>query len=332
MKRRQQLALELYAPALRRVPCAVAEVSAPVDGALAGEVMSPAEMAANTLARGTVAGFCKPARHFIERQQLGTQAAYRHALDVCATILSSGAADRDTLPWQLVDYPNAQRLVGELARRYRPATANKILAAFRGLLDDVWQLARAANLQVDYVALEQARKVKNVPGRSEVPRGQPLSTAEMAALFATCAADATARGRRDAALFALLRQTGGRRFEVAALDVGDYDAASARLRFRTGKRGRERVCVLVDEAKRLVDVWLEVRSESSGPLLCPVGRGGRVRVARITGGGILKIMTKRCDEAGMRHHSPHDWRHTLATELHAAGVPLREIQEHLGHA
>jgi integrase/recombinase XerC len=44
------------------------------------------------------------------------------------------------------------------------------------------------------------------------------------------------------------------------------------------------------------------------------------------------VVSRRCKLAGVRHHKPHDWRHTMATDLKDRGIDLRDIQERMGHA
>src|SRR5262249_23371619 len=158
---------------------------------------------------------------------------------------------------------------------------------------------------VDFVALEQARKVKNAQG-DVLPAGVPFSGAELAALFAVCDADRRPAGRRDSALFAVLRQTGARRFEVAGLDMADYEPGAGGLRFRLLKRGRQKASALAKDAQALVNEWLAIRGDAPGALLCPVDRVGRIRIGRLSGTAIRDIIIRRCAEAGIAQHKPHD--------------------------
>ena len=43
---------------------------------------------------------------------------------------------------------------------------------------------------------------------------------------------------------------------------------------RQGKGGKDRMVYLPRSAYALVENWLKVRGEMSGPLLCPVNKGG----------------------------------------------------------
>jgi integrase len=47
---------------------------------------------------------------------------------------------------------------------------------------------------------------------------------------------------------------------------------------------------------------------------------------------LLKRFKRYCREAGLREQRFHDLRHTFGTQTAAAGVPLRTIQEWMGHA
>lgn len=52
----------------------------------------------------------------------------------------------------------------------------------------------------------------------------------------------------------------------------------------------------------------------------------------LDGAKITKRFKAACNEAGVRSVRFHDLRHTFATRLAASGVPIRTIQEFLGHA
>ncbi len=52
----------------------------------------------------------------------------------------------------------------------------------------------------------------------------------------------------------------------------------------------------------------------------------------LDGRKVTKRFQAACAEAGVRVVRFHDLRHTFATRLAAKGVPLRHIQEWLGHA
>ena len=57
-----------------------------------------------------------------------------------AELLTSGQCNRETMPWHLLRVQHTQAHRAELAERYAAATANKMLAAVRGMLRAAWEL------------------------------------------------------------------------------------------------------------------------------------------------------------------------------------------------
>ena len=65
----------------------------------------------------------------------------RSALDQVARILTGNEdADASQVPWNRLRYEHMTALRSRLADAYAPATANKMLAAVRGVLRNAWQV------------------------------------------------------------------------------------------------------------------------------------------------------------------------------------------------
>jgi hypothetical protein len=167
--------------------------------------------------------------------------------------------------------------------------------------------------------------------KARLPRGRSLAAGEIGGLFAACEADPTPAGTRDAAILALLYAAGLRRSEAVALDCADWDVEAGEL-YVLGKGRRERLAYLQGGAAKALKSWLEVRGKASGSLLCPIGRGGRIEVRRLSAQAVLLVCRKRAEEAGVKRFSPHDLRRTFIGDLLDAGVDLSTVQQMAGHA
>jgi site-specific recombinase XerD len=127
--------------------------------------------------------------------------------------------------------------------------------------------------------------------------------------------------------------------------LGGKKASGSRQpqRVRNGKGSKDRVAVIDSEALGYVRAWLEVRKANGingrAPIFCSVaGARGAPRGVRTPGrelhtAYVRALLPKVAPRAGIdkRVHA-HGLRHSHATELVAAGVPLHVIAGQLGHA
>jgi site-specific recombinase XerD len=144
-----------------------------------------------------------------------------------------------------------------------PATANKHIAAMRGVLKEAWRAGLLSS--EDY---QRAVDLKPVTGRRVRP-GRAVSRGDLQAVIAACHADPTAAGARDVALVTVLYATGARRSEASALDLGDWDAGSRVLRLLR-KRNKEQLVPLLSRCStRAAPPWTTgLPAEASGPARC----------------------------------------------------------------
>jgi len=75
-----------------------------------------------------------PAAVYVASLAPGSRRTMRQALDTVAGLLTGGRANAETLSWPSLRYQHTQAVRAALAARYAPATANKMLAALRGVL------------------------------------------------------------------------------------------------------------------------------------------------------------------------------------------------------
>lgn len=285
-----------------------------------------------------------PALVYLAALAPGSRRTMRQSLDVVAALLTGGRADHATLPWHLLRYQHTTAVRAALAERYKPATANKILAGLRGTLKAAWRLEL-----VDAEAYRRAADVVAVRGTS-APAGRELTAGEIRALLETCAADPSVAGLRDAAVLALLYGAGLRRAEAVRLGAEDLEpdgVHAGRLTVR-GKGNKAGFAYARGAALQVLRGWLVARGPApqggaSGVLLLPVSqkgavvhtradRGGPEVPARLTEHAVYKRLRTRAREAGVRPFSPHDCRRTFAGDLLDAGADIATVQQLLRHA
>ncbi|MDQ3929893.1 MAG: tyrosine-type recombinase/integrase [Chloroflexota bacterium] len=267
-----------------------------------------------------------PAAVYLARLAPGSRRTMSEALDTVAGILTSNRCNMQTLDWSALRYQHTAAVRSVLADLYAPATANKMLAALRGVLREAWRLGQMS--AEDY---HRAADLPSVRG-STPPRGRALDGYELGQLFARCGMDKSPAGLRDAAMLAVLYGCGLRRSELVALDVTDYVAKDGVLHIRSGKGNKARTNYATGGARAALEAWLRERGKLPGPLFCPVNKSGKIAYRRLTDQAVRKILLKRAKEAGVEHFSPHDLRRTMIGDLLDAGADISTVQRLAGHA
>jgi site-specific recombinase XerD len=266
-----------------------------------------------------------PAAVYLAQLTKKSRRTQQSALDALAQPL--GYADALACPWSSLRYQHTAAIRAQLAERYAPATANRMLAALRRVLQECWRLG-----QMTAEEYQRAADLKVI--KAEVlPAGRALDFEEIAGLLDACACDATPAGVRDAALLALLLVTGLRRSEAVALDLADYAPSSGALKVRSGKGRKDRIVyVAVPTAQATLAAWLRLRSADPGPLFVAATRGGHLTARRMTDQAVAIIAQRRARQAGVAAFSPHDLRRTFVTNLLDAGADIATVQKLAGHA
>jgi integrase len=298
----------------------------PGDGCLAGEsadfILHPDEVS-----RGS-----RAAHSYLESLKPGDgRRSGEDALQTLALLFTDGVCDVDEFPWQQVKaYHGAAalnilkeegtpamleslRFNRDPSRKYRqvpPAYAAKHVQKLRNSLRRVLSECH----KLGFLTEEERDAAINLPkadGKASAA-GRILGASEFRALTSVCNGGKSPSGPRDSLVLSLGYQAGLRVNEIVGLMLKDmkYDNRRGQVTVyvKGPKDSRGRTVPLRNGALIALEDWLEARGDKVGPLLCPVRKGGKVEVRRMTATAIRQCCNKRAEEAGVAPFSPNDLR------------------------
>jgi integrase/recombinase XerD len=252
-----------------------------------------------------------------------TIAAYKNDLAQFESFLARTGADGSA--WSIVEGDMIVGYVADLrARSYKDATVARKVAAVKSFFG----FLTAEGL----VEGDPTENLKSPQVGKSLPRA--LTVEEVDELLEQPARRNTPEARRDKAMLELLYATGLRVTELVSLDLSDVALESDPVTVRCmGKGERERILPLhqrpIDELRQYIFHVRPklVRNRRETALF--VNRRGE----RLTRQGFWLILKNYAREARLdKAITPHTLRHTYATHMLSGGMPLRNVQDALGHA
>lgn len=204
----------------------------------------------------------------------------------------------------------------------KPVTQNYHIIALRSFLKylakrdikalaaEKIELAKVPARQVEFLESDDLQKLLQAPR---------MEKNELAAL----------RGR---AILELLFSTGLRVQELVNLKRREVNLKKDEIPVR-GKGGKVRIVFVSNRARRALMDYLAKRQDNSPALFIRHGRQEITDESPLSARSIQRLVKKYALLSGVSPRvSPHTLRHTMATDLLAAGADLRSVQEILGHA
>jgi hypothetical protein len=177
------------------------------------------------------------------------------------------------------------------------------------------------------VELIEHSPVANVR-RPKVSEDSPtvgLAAAELDRLLTAAEAD----GTTSAALVSLRVYNGLRIDEALRCDIEDFTYQRGHRVLRiTRKGGRASTEPLSPIVSRAIED--AVAGRTAGPVF--LNRDGTARLSYSTSYALIRRLAHNAGIAAAGRLSPHSLRHSFATELLGAGVPLQDVQDAMGHA
>ena len=253
-----------------------------------------------------------------------TISAYQGDLAQFQRSLDGQAPETGGVPWEAVTEAMLLRFIEELrARGYKAATVARKVAAVKSFFGFM--------ASEGILACNPTEDLRSPQVGKTLPR--TLTLEEVDELLEQPARKSTPVAQRDKAMLELAYGTGMRVTELVSLNVGNVALESDPVTVRgIGKGDQERVLSLQPQfvhglRQYIFHVRTKIVRNRNEAALFVNRRGGR-----LTRQGFWLILKNYARQAGLDGITPHTLRHTHATHMLAGGLPLRYVQEALGHA
>lgn len=215
----------------------------------------------------------------------------------------------------LLDTPNSasalRRWLTEYRKTHAAESARSVFIAWRSLGN--WCVGQGMVAVSPMAGMKQPKSGDTV--RLAYPPG------EIRAIFASLRTDHSPAGLRDLAMLSVLLDCGLRASELCQLELADV--ADSVLLIRQSKSGRPRAVPMGTKAALALDRYLahgrpKLRPQSGAVFVTQAG-------GRLNRNSLYHIMAKRGRAIGLPI-SLHRWRHSWATSLLRAGVPMETVR------
>ena len=151
-------------------------------------------------------------------------------------------------------------------------------------------------------------------------------------------ADTDMKGLRDRAILLLGFAGAFRRSELVALDVTDLEFCDGGLRvhFRRSKTDQEgagdTIAIVVGSVAcpvKAVRAWLEASKVTTGPLLRPITKGGRIGIGRLADTTVVRVVKASARRVGLdpKLFSGHSLRSGFLTSAAGRGASIFKMMD-----
>jgi integrase len=227
--------------------------------------------------------------------------------------------------------------IAECAERLKPGSIQRRLNA----ISEAHRAAGAESPTSAGIVRNTLKGIKRVRGTAPVQKA-PTLTADIRAMVS--AAGPRLIGARDRALILIGFAGAFRRSELVNLDVADLEFGQDGLtvtlrRSKTDQEATGRKIGIPYGSNpdtcpvRVLQAWLEHADITSGAVFRSLSRHGQIRLARLSGVDVARIVKKLATRAGLdaTNYAGHSLRAGHATSAAIAGASERSIMEQTGH-